>query len=59
VNVGNISRGGARVEASLEPGFVVSISIAGGPSLTCQVRWTKDGKSGLMFTRTVDLDEFS
>ena len=59
VNVGNISRGGARVEASLEPGFVVSISIAGGPSLTCQVRWTKDGRSGLMFTRTVDLDEFS
>lgn len=59
VNVGNISRGGVQVEASLEPGFVVSISIAGGPSLTCQVRWTKDGMSGLMFTRPVELDEFN
>jgi hypothetical protein len=59
VNVGNISRGGAQVEASLEPGFVVNILIAGGPSLTCQVRWTKDGRSGLMFTRPVELDEFS
>ena len=59
VNVGNISRGGAQVEASLEPGYVLRLSIAGGPSLTCQVRWTKEGRSGLMFNRPVDLDEFS
>ena len=59
VNLGNVSRGGARVEASLEPGFVVNISIAGGASLTCQVRWTKDGRSGVMFARPVNLDEFS
>lgn len=59
VNIGNVSRGGAQVEASLEPGFVVRVSIAGGPSLTCQVRWTRNGRSGLMFTRPVALDEFS
>jgi hypothetical protein len=59
VRVGNISRGGAQVEASLQPGFVVAISIAGGPSLNCQVRWTRHGKSGVMFTRPVAMDEFS
>jgi hypothetical protein len=59
VNIGNISRGGAQVEASLEPGYFVTVSFAGGPSVSCQVRWTKDGRSGLMFARHVNLGEFS
>lgn len=59
VNLGNISRGGAQVEVSLEPGDVARLSIAGGPSLNCRVRWTKDGRSGLMFNRPVSRDEFS